>query len=515
VTVGDVGTTGTARPPIGVLAGLMTALALPALDLLVVATAGPEIAGDLGDLGGLAWLFVSYQIGVVIAMPLFGRLGDLLGRPRVYRSAILLFLAASVACGLSVSLPMLVVARFVQGVGGGGISGLTHAMVADLVPVRDRGRYAWLSPSVWAVSSFLGPLVGGLFADHWNWRGVFLVNLPVGLVALRLIGGAFTAPPPQRADRGIDLPGSALLVVAVGSIALVASTGGETLAWTSPAIIALVVVGLGSAALFVRQERRCSHPVVTLRFFRIPTVRVVSASTFFIGASNFATVAFLPLHLQVVVGQSATRSGLALLPISVCITLSSTLSGRYIAATGRYRWFPAIGAGVFALGMFLITRIDADTGPVEVWLATGLAGLGLGLGTPTYLIAMQNVLPQADVGQASALAMFARMLGQVFGPAVGSSLLLWRFGTSLEEEVVPAPPGGLEARDLIADVDEILGQAEPLRSQVVSAFADGMHLAFWFAVLLALVAMVIALFLRHVPLRDRFDDGALVPPDLG
>jgi EmrB/QacA subfamily drug resistance transporter len=503
-------TEGVRPPSAAALAGLMTAMALPALDLLVVATAGPQIAGDLGDLGGLVWLFVSYQIGVVVAMPLFGRLGDLLGRPRVYRSAIVVFLAASFACGVSVSMPMLVVARFVQGVGGGGIMGLTQAMVADLVPIRDRGRYAWMSPSVWAVSSFLGPVMGGLFADHASWRLVFLVNLPVGLLALRMIAGAFTAVPPVRRERSLDLTGAALLVGSVGLLALVAGVAGESLRWDDPALPALALVGVVLGVLFLLQERRAADPVVTLRFFRVPTVRIVAASTFFIGASNFAMAAFLPLLLQVVTGASATASGLALLPVSVCITLSSTLSGRYLARTGRYRWFPAAGAAVFALGMLLLTQVDQGAGPFQVWTATGLAGLGLGLGTPTYLLAMQNVLPHADVGQASALAMFARMLGQVFGPAVGGALMVSRFDTRLREIVRPEPPGGLEARTLREDVDGILALAEPLRGQVIEAFRYATVSAFWFAVVLAVVAFVIALFLPGTPLRD---DDPLAGPE--
>jgi len=481
----------------------MTALALPALDLLVVATAGPEIAGDIGELSGLAWLFVSYQIGVVVAMPLFGRLGDLYGRPRVYRAAVLMFLAASVGCGLALSMPMLVVARLVQGVGGGGIMSLTHALIADLVPVRERGRYAWISPSVWTVSSFLGPVVGGLFADHGSWRLAFLVNLPIGLVAIRLISGAFAGAPTAARGRGdLDGRGAALLVVAVSCLALVATTGGETLAWSNPAIAVLLLAGVGGLVLFVAQERRAAAPVVNLRFFRSRTVRVVAGSTFFVGASNFAMAAFLPLFLQVVTGRSATASGLALLPLSACIMVASTASGRFMAATGRYRFFPTAGAAILAAGMLLASGFDQSTGQLGIWAATGLTGIGLGLGTPTYLLAMQNVLPQSDVGQASGLAMFARMLGQVFGPAVGGSLMVWRFDDRLHELVVPPPPGGLDANELRQDVDTILELGEPMRSQVVEAFREGMQVAFWFAAGLAMAALLVALLLPHVPLRD-------------
>jgi EmrB/QacA subfamily drug resistance transporter len=482
-----------------VFAGLMLATALPAFDLLILATAGKAVLDDLG--GELIWMFIAYHITMVASMPLYGKLGDLYGRKRTFQIAIVLFVVASMVAGLAVNPAMLIIGRALQGLAGGGISGQSQAVIADIVSPRERGRYAWITPTVYAVASMAGPFLGGFFVDYLSWRWIFFVNLPAGAVAFVLIGVAFNVPV-ARVEHRLDILGATLLVGAVTLLSFVASTAGESYSWTSPVVVAAGGFGALLAVLLVMQETRVAEPIFPLYLLRDRIVAVCTGTTFFLGAANFGMAVFLPIFLQVVNGVSATRAGLALMPVSIGITISSLIVGRTVSRTGRYRWYPLLGVVVFGVGIYMLSTIGVDTPQSSVWLYTFITGVGSGIATPVIMIAMQNAVAYENLGVVSSLGMFGRMLGQIFGPAFGATLMAVRFETYLDQLVADGARGSLDGRHLRTETSSIEELPEPVRSQVVDAFGRAVNDTFRLATAFCVAAGVVALFMRARPLRD-------------
>jgi EmrB/QacA subfamily drug resistance transporter len=485
-----------------VIAGLMLALILPAFDLLIVATAGKDIAADIGSLSQVSWMFIAYQLTLVASMPLFGKLGDLYGRKICMQSSIVLFVASSLFAGIAVNYPMFIAGRAVQGIAGGGIVGLTQAVIADLVSPRERGRYAWVTPTVWTVSAMLGPLVGGFFVDKLSWRWIFFINGPAGALAFIVLGTSFKVPV-KRSRHQLDYTGATLLVVWVAALAFAVSVGGEELPWSSPWIIVSAAVGVSLAVLFVRHELHVEEPVFPLTLFANRVVRVCTISTFFVGAANFGLAIFLPLFLQVVSGRSATSAGLALMPISLGITISSTLVGRQVTRTGKYRWYPVIGCTVFTAGMILVSQIGVDSSTARIWSATFLCGFGSGMASPIFVLATQNAVRHEDVGVASSLVMFSRTIGQVFGPALAGLVWVTQFESNLTRLSADGDLAGYDVDKLRSDTKLIRSLPDPLHSAVVEALRSAISNAFVLAALFAVGAVVAAAFMRTVPLRDK------------
>ena len=488
-----------------VLAGLVLAMALPALDLMALGAAAPEVAGELGRLDQVAWLFVSYQLALVVSVPLYGKLGDLHGRRLVFLSSVTVFTLSSMLAGLAWSFPVLVLSRVAQGLGGGGIVSQTHAVIADLVPARERGRYAWVTPTVWTIAAFIGPVFGGALAEHASWRWIFLLNLPFGLLSIWFVRDAF----PRRTTvevRSFDLPGALLLVLSYGALVFSVSVGGDLFAWSDP----IVVLGLvGGAALlvgFVVQELRSADPVMPLSLLRLPVVRASAATTFLIGTVNFMAVAFLPLMLQVVTGVGSTAAGLALLPTTFCIAITSTIVGRLVVRTGHYRVWPALGSAVFAGGSFVLASVGPDPATAVVWLGTGLLGLGMGAGSPVFMLSMQNAVPHRDVGVVSAMAMFARNTGQAFGVALAGAIFVARLSHHLDRLVPADRLAGLEIADLRGDIDVIRALDPDIEALASDAFRLAVTDVFTFAAWGGVLSFVAALMIPQIPLRETIDE---------
>ena len=488
-----------------VLAGLILAMALPALDLMALGAAAPEIAGDLGRLDQVAWLFVSYQLALVVSVPVYGKLGDLHGRRIVFLSSVTVFTLASMLAGFAWSFPVLVVSRVAQGLGGGGILSQTHAVVADLVPPRERGRYSWITPTVWTIASFLGPVFGGALAEHASWRWIFLINLPFGVMSIWFVRDAFPSRATQEV-RSFDLLGALLLVLSYGALIFSVSVAGDLLEWSDP----VVVVGLlGGAALlvgFILQEFRCTDPVMPLSLLRIPVVRASAATTFLIGTVNFMAVAFLPLMLQVVTGVGSTAAGLSLLPTTLGIAIMSTIVGRLVVRTGKYRIWPALGSAVFSAGYFVLASLGPDPATTVVWIGTGLLGLGMGAGSPVFMLSMQNAVPHRDVGVVSAMAMFSRNTGQAFGVAVAGALFAGRRSHHLDRLVPRERLAGLDVDDLRSDIDVIRGLEPDVEALVADAFRLAVTDVFTFAAWGGVLSFVAALTIPQLPLRETNDD---------
>lgn len=487
-----------------VLAGLVLAMALPALDLMALGAAAPEVAGDLGRLDQVAWLFVSYQLALVVSVPLYGKLGDVRGRRVVFLSSVAIFTASSLVAGLAWSFPVLVGARVAQGLGGGGIISQTHAVIADLVPPRERGRYAWVTPTVWTIASFMGPVFGGALAEHASWRWIFLLNLPFGLMSVWFVRDAF----PARRGAGVrsfDVPGAVLLVVSYGALVFSVSLGGDLLDWSHPLVLFGLVGGALLLGVFVAQELRSPDPLMPLRMLRIRVVRACAATTFLIGSVNFMAVAFLPLMLQVVTGIGSTRAGLAILPTTFGIAVTSTIVGRLVVRTGHYRIWPILGSAVFAAGYFVLASIGPDPRMAVVWMGTGLLGVGMGAGSPVFMVAMQNAVPHRDVGVVSAMAMFSRNTGQAFGTALAGAFFVTRLTHHLDRLAPAEGLVGVEGRDLRGDIDVIRALDPGIEVLVTDAFRLAVTDVFAVGAWGAMLSFVAAFTIPQLRLRDTIE----------
>ena len=480
---------------------LLTGLLLAALDQTIVATALPTIVSDLGGLAHLSWVVTAYLLAATAATPLWGKLGDQYGRKRLFQGAIVLFLGGSALCGVAGGMTELIVFRAVQGLGGGGLIVLSMALVGDLVPPRERGRYQGLFGAVFGTTSVLGPLLGGVFAEHLGWRWVFYVNLPVGLAALVVI--ATTLRVPARARRpAVDYPGIALIAAVAACLVLVASLGGTTWAWGSAQIIGLAAGAVVLTVVFAAVERRAVEPVLPPRLFRSRTFTVAVVISFVVGFAMFGAMTYLPTYLQVVRGVSPTMSGVHLLPMVVGLLLSSTVSGQLVSRTGRWKVFPVVGTAVTAGGLLLLHRLDESTGTAPTSLYLFVFGLGLGLVMQVLVLAVQNAVDYEDLGAATSGATFFRSIGASFGVAVLGTVFTGRLSSQLATALAGRPlPPGVSVTDLEADPHALTRLPPALRPAVLHAYAVAVSEVFRYAVPALLLAFGLAWFLREDPLR--------------
>ncbi len=374
-----------------VFPALMLVLLLAALDQTIVSTALPTIVGDLGGVSHLSWVVTGYLLTATVSGPLYGKLGDLYGRKLLLQVAIVIFLAGSALCGLSQNMTELIGFRALQGLGGGGLFVTTLAIIGDVIPPRDRGRYQGFFGAVFGVATIIGPLLGGFFVDDLSWRWIFYVNLPIGALALAVIGAALRSREEHVRHR-VDYAGTVVLAASLSCIVLFSSLGGTTYAWSSPAIVAMIVVGVVLLVVFPFVERRAAEPIMPLELFENRVFSVTSAVGFIVGLALFGAVTYLPFYLQVVQGQSPTRSGLTLTPLMGGLLVTSIVSGQLISRFGRYKPFPIAGTALMTVGLVLLSRLAVATPLWQLVVYLVVLGLGLGMVMQVLVLAAQNAV---------------------------------------------------------------------------------------------------------------------------
>ena len=494
-----------------VLLGLMLAMLLAMLDNMIVSTALPRIVGEFKALDHLSWVVTAYVLGTTVSTPIWGKIGDLYGRKNIFLISVVGFLIGSALCGMSQSMGQLIGFRAFQGIAAGGLMVGVMAIIGDLVPPRERGKYQGQMAAVMAVAMIAGPLAGGFITDHLSWRWAFYVNLPVGGVALLVLLATLRLPV-RRTEHRIDWVGAGLLSVGITGLVLITTWGGNEYAWASWQIVGLAVLSLVALASFLLVERRATEPIMSLGLFRNRNFSLVSVIGFLVGFGMMGSVAFLPMYQQNVQGASATNSGLLLLPMMVGVLVVSVVVGQTITRTGRYRWFPIVGGVVMTTGAGLLSFLTVETTKVQTSLYMVVLGAGMGFLMQTTMLIAQNSVDPRDLGVASSTATFFRSIGGSFGVSLFGAIFTNRLKDDLATHLPPQLSSQVSGGGAGAlDPRHINALPEPLHGALLHAIALGTSTIFLVSVAFMMFIPVLAFFIREVPLRSSADQPGPAP----
>ncbi|WP_327354305.1 MDR family MFS transporter [Streptomyces sp. NBC_01304] len=492
-----------------VLLALMIAMLLAMLDNMIIGTAMPTIVGELGGLEHLSWVVTAYTLATAASTPIWGKLGDMYGRKSTFLTSIVIFLIGSALSGMAQDMGQLIGFRAVQGLGAGGLMVGVMAIIGDLIPPRERGKYQGMMAGVMALAMIGGPLVGGTITDNWGWRWSFYINLPLGVIALAMVTIVLQLPK-KRSKARIDFLGAALLTVGITSIVLVTTWGGTEYAWGSGMILGLIALGVASLAAFLFSQTRVPEPIMPLHIFRSRNFTLMSIIGFFTGFVMFGAVLYLPLYQQSVQGASATNSGLLLLPMLLSMMAVSLIAGRVTTNSGKYKVFPIVGGALMTVGLFLLAQMDTGTSQLTSGIYMAVLGAGMGFLMQITMLVAQNSVEMKDMGVASSSTTLFRTLGSSFGVAIMGAL----FTNRVTHEMAERLPGA-KLPNAQLDAKSLEGLAVPVREAYQFAVSSGTHAAFLLGSAAAVVAFVAALFVKEVPLKGAAPKPAAAAPEGG
>lgn len=479
-----------------VIGAVATLLFLASLDQSVVSTALPTIVADLGGIERLSWVVTGYILASTIVAPLYGKLGDLFGRRNTVFGAVTLFLIGSLMCGLAPSMEFLVFARVIKGLGGGGLFVLALSVMGDVVSPRDRPRYQGYFAAIFSISAVAGPLVGGWIVEVANWHWIFLINLPLGALAIIAFIIGFK-PRGIRHRRKIDWAGAVALSVGLGAMILVASLGGHSIAWISWESAGLAALCIVAIASFIAIEKRAAEPLLPLSLFKINNIRNATVLTMASGVTMLGAMTYVPLYLQIAKGLSPTASGLMVVPLTIGIMTASNIAGRYMSRTGHYRMLPALGLTVHSFAAICLSFLSPDT---PLWLfgvMMGITGLGTGCIGPVLTTVVQNAAPSQHLGAATASNVMFRQIGGTLAVAIFGAIFGTRLAAALGDTAMAS--GAEISPAAIAAMDGAQ------RLFVAEAVSSAMHPIYWLTAVVAVVAMTFSFRLKEIPLRSTVD----------
>jgi EmrB/QacA subfamily drug resistance transporter len=482
-----------------VLPGLLLTLIIAMLDQLVVSTALPRIVGDLGGLDHLAWVVTAYILASTVTTLFYGKLGDMYGRKRFLMIAIIIFLIGSALSGLAHSMDQLIAFRALQGLGAGGLMVGAIATIGDLVSPRERGQYMGYMMAAMMLAMIAGPLVGGYITQHWSWRWIFYINMPIGGAAMAYLAVTLHLPR-KRIQHKIDYLGA--LVIAIGSTAIILLTswGGSQYAWGSWPILMLAGLSIASLAAFFVVESRAAEPMLPLHVFKNRNFSLASTMSLLLGVAMLGTLTFLPLYQQTVQHASPTGSGLLLIPLMLGSTVTSLISGQVTSRTGRYKILPIMGAAIMTVGIYLLTHLGVDTTKLTAALDFVVLGIGMGFLMQITSLIVQNSVPQQDMGVASSSRAFFQQIGGSLGVSLFGVIFFRRFASTMTTLLPGAHVGASSSNLDPATIDSLPG---PVRDAAFQAISHAISGVFWWTIPATAAVFVLALFVKEIPLRGR------------
>ncbi|GAB7031853.1 MDR family MFS transporter [Streptomyces platensis subsp. malvinus] len=483
-----------------VVFALMIAMLLAMLDNMIVGTAMPTIVGELGGLEHLSWVVTAYTLATAASTPIWGKLGDMYGRKGVFLTSIVIFLLGSALSGMAQDMGQLIGFRALQGLGAGGLMVGVMAIIGDLVPPRERGKYQGMMAGVMAIAMIGGPLVGGTLTDHLGWRWSFYINLPLGAVALIMVTAVLHLPK-KRSRARIDYVGSALLTLGITALVLITTWGGTEYDWLSTQIIGLGVFGVLALAAFVVVERKVAEPVLPLHIFRNGNFSLVTVIGFLVGFVMFGSMTFLPLFQQTVQGASATNSGLLLLPMLLAMMAVSLFAGRVTTQTGKYKVFVVVGGGLITAGLSVLSLMDTDTSRFTSGVYMAVLGAGMGFLMQTTMLIAQNSVELKDMGVGSSSATLFRTIGGSFGVAILGAIFTNQVQSTMVARLGKAAGEKMTAGGAQMDPKRLPELPPVVKDAYAHAVANGTHQVFLWGALVSIIGFAVAWFLKEVPLR--------------
>ncbi|MFZ2836391.1 MAG: MDR family MFS transporter [Candidatus Saccharimonadales bacterium] len=491
-----------------IFAGLMVTMLLSSLDQTIFSTALPTIVGELNGVEHMLWVTTAYILASTIMLPVYGKLGDLIGRKGLFLGAISIFIAGSIVGGLAQDMTWLIIGRAIQGIGGGGLMILAQAIIADVVPARERGKYMGIMGGVFALSSVAGPLLGGWFTEGIGWRWAFWINIPLGLLAIASAALFLRLPKNTNKKPSIDYAGMGLLALASSSIVLITTWGGTTYEWMSAQIFGLIALAVIAAIAFVRVEKRAQEPIMPLELFKDRNFNLTTVGGLIIGIAMFGALAYMPTYLQMVTGVGATEAGFLMIPMMAALLVSSIATGQLVTKTGRYKWFPVVGTAIVVVSLLLLSTMEPTMAIWHLCAYLAVMGIGLGMSMQILVLVVQNSFPLSKVGTATASNNYFRQMGASVGSAIVGSLFAHRL-TTLMSERLPAVAGAGEGTATNSFTPAIVNNLPgPIHDVVIGAYNDALTPIFLYVAPLVVIAVIVLAFVKEKPLATRIERDA-------